>query len=83
MELVEGIDLGDHFKLACNSYEYRMKQIEQGVIEDAEGAALADIQYHNDMHAENLYPLKTDYNDQTIKGSPYGKSNLILKGGIE
>ena len=60
-----------------------MKQIEQGVIEDAEGAALADIQYYNDMHAENLYPLKTDYNDSTIKGSPYAKSNLILKGGIE
>ena len=83
VELVEGINLGDYFKLACNSYKYRMKQIEQGVIEDAEGAALADIQYHNDMHAENLYPLKTDYNDQTMKGSPYGKSNLILKGGIE
>lgn len=77
------INIGDHFALACNSYEYRIQQIEQGIIEDAEGADLADIQYFNDMSERELYPLKKKYQEETKKGFPYGETNLILKGGLE
>ena len=69
--------------MACNSYLYRMAQIRKGVIEDAEGMELADIQYHKDSIKMNLYPLDTVYGDESRKGLPYGTPNLILKGGLE
>lgn len=83
VEIIKGEEFGDHFELACNSYEYRLNQIEQGVIEDAEGLSLADIQYHKDTISMKLYPLERAYEDETAKGAPYGRPNLILKGGLE
>jgi hypothetical protein len=83
VEFIEGEAIGDHFKMACNSYLYRMKQIKEGIIEDAEGMELANIQYHKDSIKENLYPLETLYEDPSCKDFPYGKPNLILKGGLE
>ena len=82
VEIIEGEQFGDHFELACNSYEYRMEQIEQGIIEEAEGFSLADIQYHKDANTRRLYPLERAYEDDTTKSSPYGTPNLILKGGL-
>lgn len=83
VEYIPGEFTGDHFKMACNSYLYRMAQIREGIIEDAEGMELADIQYHKDSIKKNLYPLDTVYGDKSRKGSPYGTPNLILKGGLE
>ena len=82
VEFIKGEVIGDHFEMACNSYLYRMKQIKEGIIEDAEGLELADIQYHKDSIKENLYPLDTLYEDPSRKAFPYGKPNLILKGGL-
>jgi hypothetical protein len=59
-----------------------MKQIKEGIIEGAEGMELANIQYHKDSIKENLYPLDTLYEDPSRKAFPYGKPNLILKGGL-
>ena len=83
VEFIEGEAIGDHFKMACNSYLYRMKQIKEGIIEDAEGMELANIQYHKDSIKQKLYPLETIYEDPSCKAFPYGKPNLILKGGLE
>ena len=83
VEIIEGEQFGDHFELACNSYEYRMEQIENGIIEEAEKLSLADIQYHKDTISRKLYPLERAYKDETCKGSPYGNPNLILKGGLK
>mgnify|MGYP003300184631 CR=1 FL=1 len=83
VEYIPGKFAGDHFTMACNSYLYRMAQIRKGVIEDAEGMELADIQYHKDSIKMNLYPLDTVYGDESRKGLPYGTPNLILKGGLE
>ena len=83
VEHINGAFTGDHFQMACNSYEYRMAQIESGLIEDADGKELANIQYHKDSIPMQLYPLDTDYNNPTLKSSPYGTPNLILKGGLE
>ena len=60
-----------------------MEQIRSGIIEDAEGMELADIQYHKDKCRLNLYPLDTVYGNENLKGSPYGSPNLIMKGGLE
>ena len=53
-----------------------------GIIEEAEGFSLADIQYHKDANTRRLYPLERAYEDDTTKSSPYGTPNLILKGGL-
>lgn len=84
VEIIEGEQFGDHFELACNSYDYRMKQIAEGIIEEAQGFSLADIQYHRDTISKKLYPLERAYEkeNETAKGSPYGNPNIILKGGL-
>lgn len=83
VEIITNDSVADHFKLACNSYQYRLEQISRGVIEEGEGAQLSDIQYHRDMLQMRLYPLCRDYNEDTLKGTAYGNPNSILKGGIE
>ena len=83
VEIIEGEHMDDHFERACNSYEYRIKQIEDGIIEDAEGSLLADIQYHKDTISMKLYPLDLKYKEPDRKGIPYGNQNITLKGGLE
>lgn len=83
VEIIEGASIDDHFQRACNSYEYRIKQIEDGIIEDAEGCMLADIQYHKDTNSMKLYPLDLKYKEPERKGIPYGNQNITLKGGLE
>ena len=73
----------DVFVQACNSYTYRMDQLKQGIIEEAEGLKLADLQYAADTEPRNLYPLATDYNDQSVKDHDRWGKNIILKGGLE
>ena len=70
-------------KLATNSYSYRIKQIKSGIIEEGEKLELANLQYVKDSLSEQLYPLRGDYNDNTLKTTSYGNKNIVLKGGLE
>lgn len=44
----------------ARSYRYRRKQIQNGQIEQSEGAETAEIPYCQDAPAQHLFPLKTD-----------------------
>ena len=48
----------DVFETVKNSYKYRMDQLQQGIVEMADG--LADFAYLNDTENENLVPLATE-----------------------
>lgn len=69
------------FTQACNSYLYRMEQMCSGILEDADGLAVADTLYENERIARNLYPL--DSYDGYSKDYSYGDTNLILKGDLK
>lgn len=56
------------------SYRYRRNEIMSGRIELGEGAPLESLDYFNDTEEKNLFPLKPDYNDATLKET-YGFSN--------
>jgi hypothetical protein len=70
-------------KLATNSYSYRIKQIKSGIIEEGEKLELANLQYVKDSASKQLYPLRGDYNNATLKSTSYGNQNIVLKGGLE
>ncbi len=72
----------DLMLLARNSYLYRMEQLKAGIIEEGEGLELADLQYMKDTAARNLYPLRRDYNKNTLKENSYRNKNIVLKGGL-
>ena len=65
----------------CNSYKYRRQQLASGILEEADGCALADLQYFQDMNECNLYHL--DSYDTVSKDYSYGSSNMILKGDLK
>ncbi len=63
-------DMENVFETVRNSYKYRMKQLEKGILEIADG--LADFDYFNDTEKENLVPLeteeiKTDHSKKNVK----------------
>ena len=73
----------DLMKLAENSYTYRMEQLKSGLIEEGESMGLANLQYEKDTLIKQLYPLRVDYSNNTLKATSYGKQNIVLKGGLE
>lgn len=73
----------DLMKLAANSYTYRMKQLKSGLIEEGESMELANLQYVKDTASKQLYPLRKDYSNETLKSTSYGNQNIVLKGGLE
>ena len=75
--------LKDLFVQIKNSYTFRMEQIRQGKIEEGEMMQLADLAYYQNQGPKNLYPLAKDYKKPDLKGRPYGKENITLKGGLE
>lgn len=79
---VVGENDNDLMHLARNSYRYRMNQLRSGVIEEGEGLELADLQYMKDTAAKELYPLRRDYSQNTLKENSYGNKNIVLKGGL-
>ena len=83
IEVVIPENNADLMKLAVNSYLYRINQIKSGVIEEGENLKLADLQYVKDSNSKQLYPLRGDYNDNTLKSTSYGNKNIVLKGGLE
>jgi len=80
-EVIEPIRHEDTFIQVCNSYIYRCRQLQDGILEEADGCALADLQYFADMNGCNLYPL--DSYDGANKDYSYGHTNMILKGDLK
>lgn len=83
IEIVVPDSSNDLMPMAANSYSYRMKQLKSGFIEEGESMELANLQYVNDTLSKQLYPLRGDYNDNTLKSTGYGNKNIVLKGGLE
>lgn len=83
IEVVVPESNNDLMKLAENSYTYRMDQLKSGCIEEGEKLKLANLQYVKDTLSKQLYPLRGDYNDNTLKSTSYGDKNIVLKGGLE
>ena len=69
------------FTQICNSYTYRMNQMRSGILEEADGCAIADTMYDAERMKYNLYPLDS-YNN-VDKDYAYGNTNMILKGDLE
>ncbi len=59
-----------------------MKQLADGIIEEGEGLELANLQYVKDTVEKELYPLRGDYYQETMKENSYGNKNIVLKGGL-
>ena len=83
IEVVIPASNNDLMKLAENSYTYRMEQLKSGRIEEGERLELANLQYVKDTLSKQLYPLRGDYNNATLKATSYGDQNIVLKGGLE
>ena len=70
----------DTFLQVCNSFIYRKQQFADGILEEADGLALADIQYFKDMNVYNL--LHLEHVGGVTKKHTYDKENHILKGDL-
>ena len=73
----------DVYAEAVRSYAYRRMQLEEGILEGAEGQQFSTegmdyIGAMNQMDID-LYPLEPDWQDEMIKASAYGNKNFILK----
>ena len=77
IELSDDSVKGDIISKIVSSYRYRRDEIMSGKIEMAEGMKLEDLAYFNDTETYNLFPLKSDYDDETLK-EVYGFSNFGL-----
>lgn len=71
------------FRMASKGYDFRWEQLRDGILEEAEGLELADIDYYNNQDRLGLYPLEEDYNNPNLKGTAYGNKNITLKGGLK
>jgi len=67
---------GDVIKQIIASYQYRREEIMSGKIEMGEGLSLDSLDYYNDTETQNLFPLKPDYNNDSLK-SINGYSDYI------
>lgn len=76
-------DLLDKLK---NSFDFRLNQLDQGIVEDAEGMKIAGrppmviLDYQTQQEAKNLYPLDTINNE---KRPEFGNKNKILRGDLK
>lgn len=68
------------FTQICNSYRFRMDQMKSGILEEADGCAIADTRYEAERVNKNLYPL--DSYNEVDKDYAYGNTNMILKGDL-
>ena len=58
---------GDIIKQIVASYHYRREEIMSGMIEMGEGQPLDSLKYYNDSKTQKLFPLKPDYNEDSLK----------------
>ena len=70
----------DIFDMAVKGYIFRLSQLQQGILEESEGLALANLDYYLQP---DLYALEPDYDNNELKARAYGDKNITLKGGLE
>ena len=80
VELSEDSVEGNIISKIVASYRYRRNEIMSGKIEMAEGGALEELAYFNDTDANNLFPLKPAYENDSVK-EVNGFSNFGLFKG--
>ena len=80
VEEVAQEDSKDIFEMAVKGYLFRWSQLRQGILEESEGLALADLDY---ARQPDLYALEPDYDNRALKARAYGDKNITLKGGLE
>ena len=80
IEEVEKDAQEDIFAMAARGYIYRWSQLNKGILEEAEGLPLADLDYHLQT---DVYPLEPDFDNASLKASAYGDKNITLKGGLK
>lgn len=78
-----GIDHTRIFKQLENSYVFRRLQIKSGLLEEAQGMEIANLEYQNATEKNDLYPLDEDYNNHSLKATSYGNKNITLYGGLK
>ena len=73
----------DVYAEAVRSYDYRKKQLEEGILEGGEGQLMDhdSVDYLGAMFINkiDLYPLDADWQNEDLKASAYGNKNYILK----
>lgn len=73
----EDVDLMEKLK---SSYRFRVDQLERGIVEDAEGLPISDLDYEQNTEECNLLPLDRD---GKVKYHEYGNKNRILRGDLK
>lgn len=58
---------GDIVRQLQASYRYRRAEIMQGKVEMGEGEPLDSIDYYNETREKKFFPLKEDYDDNSLK----------------
>ena len=68
---------------AGNSLSYRRTQLENGIIEEAGGGEMAELDYYLNQEQENLVPLETEYKSTGIKKVNSYSEYKTFKGDIK
>jgi len=79
---IETDNFDDIFEQAMNSYSYRYKELEKGIIESAEDMLLKNINYYSDTEKNALFPLENGYNDKKVKAVNNFSSYKTFKGKL-
>lgn len=74
-------DSSDLLEKLKASFDFRLEQLENGIVEDAEGMKTDNLEYALETAEKNLYPLETGKNKE--KYFEYGNKNRILRGDLE
>ena len=71
---------GDIINKIVAAYRYRRNEIMSGKIEMGEGMPLEELDYFTDTETYNLFPLKPDYGDDSVKEVNGFSSYNLFKG---
>ena len=71
---------GDIINKIVAAYRYRRNEIMSGKIEMGEGMPLEELDYFTDTETYNLFPLKPDYNNDSVKEVNGFSSYNLFKG---
>ena len=66
LDVAEGCE-GDLIVKIVSSYRYRRNEIMSGKIEMGEACPLESLDYYNETEANNLFPLKPQYQQEKLK----------------
>lgn len=79
LNINEGCE-GDIINKIVAAYRYRRNEIKAGKIEMGEGAPLEKFDYYIDTETYNLFPLKPDYQNDSVKEVNSYSSYNLFKG---